>query len=39
MLMTHHALAETRAWVVNVLAAIRPGPARAGKKRPMIDAW
>jgi acetyl-CoA carboxylase carboxyltransferase component len=31
--------AETRAWVVNMLAAIRPGPARAGKKRPMIDAW
>ena len=31
--------AETRAWVVNMLAAIRPGPARTGKKRPMIDAW
>ena len=31
--------AETRSWVVNMLAAIRPGPARAGKKRPMIDAW
>ncbi len=31
--------AETRAWIVNILAAIRPGPARAGKKRPMIDAW
>ena len=31
--------AETRTWVVNMLAAIRPGPARAGKKRPMIDAW
>ena len=31
--------AETRTWVVNMLAAIRPGPPRAGKKRPMIDAW
>ena len=31
--------AETRAWVTNMLAAIRPGPARTGKKRPMIDAW
>lgn len=31
--------AETRTWVTNMLAAIRPGPARAGKKRPMIDAW
>ena len=31
--------AETRAWVVNMLAAIRPGPPRTGKKRPMIDAW
>ena len=31
--------AETRAWIVNMLAAIRPAPARAGKKRPMIDAW
>jgi acetyl-CoA carboxylase carboxyltransferase component len=31
--------AETRAWVVNMLAAIRPAPPRAGKKRPMIDAW
>jgi len=31
--------AETRSWVVNMLAAIRPGPPRAGKKRPMIDAW
>ncbi|MFN4088090.1 MAG: carboxyl transferase domain-containing protein [Alphaproteobacteria bacterium] len=31
--------AETRTWIVNLLAAIRPGPPRAGKKRPMIDAW
>ena len=31
--------AETRTWVTNMLAAIRPGPPRAGKKRPMIDAW
>ena len=31
--------AETRSWVVNMLAAIRPAPARAGKKRPMIDSW
>ena len=31
--------AETRSWVVNMLAAIRPGPARSAKKRPMIDAW
>jgi acetyl/propionyl-CoA carboxylase alpha subunit/acetyl-CoA carboxylase carboxyltransferase component len=31
--------AETRAWVTNMLAAIRPAPPRTGKKRPMIDAW
>ena len=31
--------AETRTWIVNMLAAIRPAPPRAGKKRPMIDAW
>ena len=31
--------AETRSWVTNMLAAIRPGPARSAKKRPMIDAW
>ena len=31
--------AETRAWVANLLTAIRPPPPRAGKKRPMIDAW
>ena len=30
--------AETRTWIVNMLAAIRPAPPRAGKKRPMIDA-
>ena len=31
--------AETRAWVTNMLAAIRPAPPRSGKKRPNIDAW
>ncbi|MFO1082987.1 MAG: carboxyl transferase domain-containing protein [Reyranellaceae bacterium] len=31
--------AETRTWVTNMLAAIRPAPPRAGKKRPNIDAW
>ena len=31
--------AETRTWVANMLAAIRPALPRAGKKRPMIDAW
>jgi acetyl-CoA carboxylase carboxyltransferase component len=31
--------AETRSWVANMLAAIRPGPPRSGKKRPMIDSW
>jgi acetyl/propionyl-CoA carboxylase alpha subunit/acetyl-CoA carboxylase carboxyltransferase component len=31
--------AETRSWVVNMLAAIRPGRPRSGKKRPMIDSW
>lgn len=31
--------AETRTWVANLLTAIRPPPPRAGKKRPMIDAW
>ena len=31
--------AETRTWIVNLLAAIRPAPPRTGKKRPMIDAW
>ena len=34
--------AETRAWVANMLASYRPGPAREdrnGKKRPVVDAW
>ena len=31
--------AETRTWVASLLTAIRPPPPRAGKKRPMIDAW
>jgi acetyl-CoA carboxylase carboxyltransferase component len=30
--------AETRTWIVNMLAAIRPAPPRTGEKRPMIDA-
>jgi acetyl/propionyl-CoA carboxylase alpha subunit/acetyl-CoA carboxylase carboxyltransferase component len=31
--------AETRFWLANLLASIRPPPPRDGKKRPMIDAW
>lgn len=31
--------AETRFWLVNLLASIRPPAQRDGKKRPMIDAW
>ncbi len=31
--------AETRHWVVNLLASIRPPAPRDKKKRPMIDAW
>ena len=31
--------AETRFWLVNLLASIRPPIQRDGKKRPMIDAW
>ena len=31
--------AETRFWLANMLASIRPAAARDGKKRPMIDAW
>ncbi|MEQ9123295.1 MAG: carboxyl transferase domain-containing protein, partial [Alphaproteobacteria bacterium] len=31
--------AESRAWLANLLAAIRPPPPRGGKKRPMIDVW
>jgi acetyl/propionyl-CoA carboxylase alpha subunit/acetyl-CoA carboxylase carboxyltransferase component len=30
---------ETRYWLSNLLASIRTGPPRRGKKRPMIDAW
>ncbi|MEM6495546.1 MAG: carboxyl transferase domain-containing protein, partial [Pseudomonadota bacterium] len=31
--------AETRFWLANMLASIRPPAPRDGKKRPMIDAW
>jgi len=31
--------AESRPWLANLLASIRPPPPRGGKKRPMIDAW
>ncbi len=31
--------ANTPLRVVNMLAAIRPGPPCSGKKRPMIDLW
>ncbi|MFY0614470.1 MAG: carbamoyl-phosphate synthase large subunit [Hyphomicrobiaceae bacterium] len=31
--------AETRFWLANLLASIRPPAPRDGKKRPMIDAW
>jgi acetyl-CoA carboxylase carboxyltransferase component len=31
--------AETRFWLANLLAAMRPPIPREGKKRPMIDAW
>jgi acetyl/propionyl-CoA carboxylase alpha subunit/acetyl-CoA carboxylase carboxyltransferase component len=31
--------ADTRKWVVNLLASIRPPAARDKKKRPMIDTW
>lgn len=31
--------AESRAWIANLLASIRPPPPRAGKKRPMVDPW
>lgn len=31
--------ADTRKWVVNLLASIRPPPPRDKKKRPMIDTW
>ncbi len=31
--------AETRTWVTNMLAAVRPAPPRTAKKRPNIDAW
>ncbi|MEL6965658.1 MAG: carboxyl transferase domain-containing protein, partial [Pseudomonadota bacterium] len=31
--------AETRFWLTNMLASIRPPAPRDGKKRPMIDAW
>ena len=31
--------ADTRHWLSNMLASIRPSAPRDGKKRPMIDAW
>ncbi len=31
--------AETRHWIATLLASVRPPAPRAGKKRPMIDAW
>ena len=31
--------AETRHWIVSLLASIRPSAPRDGKKRPMVDAW
>jgi acetyl-CoA carboxylase carboxyltransferase component len=31
--------ADSRTWVASILRAMRPPPARAGKKRPYIDAW
>ncbi len=31
--------AQSRTWLANLLASNRPPPPRAGKKRPMIDAW
>jgi acetyl/propionyl-CoA carboxylase alpha subunit/acetyl-CoA carboxylase carboxyltransferase component len=30
---------DTRYWLANLLASLRPPPARTGKKRPFIDAW
>jgi acetyl/propionyl-CoA carboxylase alpha subunit/acetyl-CoA carboxylase carboxyltransferase component len=30
---------ESREWVARSLASVRPGPPRAGKKRPAVDAW
>jgi acetyl/propionyl-CoA carboxylase alpha subunit len=31
--------ADTRRWLANLLASLRPPPPRTGKKRPAIDAW
>ena len=31
--------AESRYWVASLLRSIRPAPPRAGKRRPVIDAW
>ncbi len=31
--------AETRAWLTGILGSLRPGPSRAGKKRPNVDSW
>ena len=31
--------ADTRHWVANLLASLRPRATRVGKKRPNIDSW
>jgi len=31
--------ADSRFWVANLMASLRPPPPREGKKRPMIDTW
>ena len=31
--------AETRHWLANILASLRPPPPREGKKRAMVDGW
>jgi acetyl-CoA carboxylase carboxyltransferase component len=31
--------AESRYWMANLLASLRPAPPREGKKRPCIDGW
>lgn len=31
--------AETRTWLAGILASLRPGPPREGKKRPNVDSW
>ena len=31
--------AESRFWLASLLRSIRPAPPRAGKRRPVVDAW